>query len=74
MKIIAPVTLPDIEERLLSSMEIAIRWGCYPEIAYKRALSLGATPIRFKGNSAKFRLTDIIAIERACEVKEVVTK
>ena len=57
------VTPPDIAERLLSGLQIGMRWSCHPKVAYARAIKLGARPIRFNARTVKFRLSDIIRIE-----------
>ena len=59
----SPAAPPGLEERLLGSRELGARWSEHPKVAYKRALKLGARPVRFNARNIKFRLSDIIRIE-----------
>jgi hypothetical protein len=54
---------PEFEERLLGSRELGRRWSEHPKVAYKRAIDLGAHPVRFNARTIKFRLSEIIRIE-----------
>jgi hypothetical protein len=54
---------PAFEERLLGSRELGRRWSEHPKIAYKKAIELGARPVRFNARNVKFRLSEIIRIE-----------
>jgi hypothetical protein len=60
LRAVAP---PEIEERLMGSRQLGIRWGEHPKVAYAKALKLGARPIRFNARNVKFRLSEIIRIE-----------
>jgi hypothetical protein len=60
---IPPAAPPGYEERLLSTRELGARWSDHPKVAYKRAIKLGAHPIRFNARTIKFRLSEIIRIE-----------
>ena len=53
----------EFEERLLGSRELGARWSEHPKVDYKRALQLGARPVRFNARNIKFRLSEIVRIE-----------
>jgi len=63
-----PAAPPDFEERLLGSQELGRRWSEHPKVAYKRAITLGARPVRFNARTIKFRLSEIIRIEKEATV------
>jgi hypothetical protein len=65
---IPPAAPPGYEERLLSTRELGARWSDHPKVAYKRAIKLGAKPVRFNARTIKFRLSEIIRIETEATV------
>jgi hypothetical protein len=64
----ASVAPPDFEERLLGSRELGRRWSEHPKTAYKKAIKLGAIPVKFNARNVKFRLSEIVQIENEATV------